>query len=215
MAGEPCRAGKRGERPRVHVARGRNTARRRGARVRRARGARGAAGGSLRSSVSRGARSVRASVLRASPRARARQHVARRRALGARAYAPLSQAESTRPACRAARGELTTASGGFLCLLLRAMRPLLAVAAAIDFAAPCTFVAFTHVRIIAAPGSLQARTRDRVQAISPPRRHSALRDVRSPRAGRGRPCPRRSSPTADATDRTRIPTRPAAWQTTR
>src|SRR5207249_7548817 len=106
-------------------------------------------------------------------------------------------------------------SGGFLCLLLRAVRSFLAVAGAIDLAAPCTFVAFTHVRIIAAPASPQARTRDRVRAISPPRRRSARRDVRSPRAGRGRSCPRRSSPTADATDRTRIPTRPAAWRTTR
>src|SRR2546427_13106752 len=122
MAGEPCGAGKRGERPRVHVARGRNTARRRGARVRRARGARRVAGGRVRSSVSRGARSVRASVLRASSSARARQHVARRRALGARTHASLSQAESTRPAGRAARGELTAASGGFLCPLLLAVR---------------------------------------------------------------------------------------------
>src|SRR5207245_4089262 len=156
---------------------GRNTARRRGARVRRARGARRAAGGGLRSSVSRGPRSVRASLLRASSRARARQHVARRRALGARAHASLSQAESTRPACRAARGELITASGGFLCRLLRAVRSLLAVAAAIDLAAPCTLVAFAHVRIIAAPGSPRARTRDRVRAISPPRRRSARRDL--------------------------------------
>src|SRR5438445_8763056 len=215
MAGEPCGAGKRGERPRVYVARGRSAARRRGARVRRARGAWRVAGGRVRSSVSRGARSVRASVLRASSRARARQHVARRRALGARAHASLSQAESTRPAGRAARGELTAASGGFLCLLLRAVRSLLAVAAAIDLAAPCTLVAFTHVRIIAAPASLQARTRDRVRAISPPQRQSARRDVRSPRAGRGRSCPRRSSSTVDAIDRTRIPTPPAAWQTTR
>src|SRR5206468_4527766 len=119
------------------------------------------------------------------------------------------------PARRPARGELTTASGGFLCRLLRAVRSLLAVAAAIDLAAPCALVAFAHVAIIAAPGSPRARTRDRVRAIFPPRRRSARRDVRSPPAGRGRSCPRESSSPVDAIDSTRKPTPPAAWQTTR
>ena len=57
-------------------------------------------------------------VLRAPARARERQHVAGRRALGPRAHAPLPQAQGARPAGRQARGELAESQlrfGFFFC----------------------------------------------------------------------------------------------------
>src|SRR4051812_46925919 len=100
---------------------------------------------------------------------------------------------------------------GLLGRFLLALRALLAVTALIDLAASRTFIAFSHAWIIATRG----RRRDSRRATSPPRRFAYLRGPRSPAPGHGRLCPRRSRWTPDVRDKTRRPTRPAAWRNSR
>src|SRR5687767_7520935 len=138
MAGQPGGARERGEGSRPDHARGRNPARRRRACARRPCRSGHAARSGVRSALPGSARGVRAGVLRASPRARERQHVARRRALGTGAHAPLPETQSARVAGRTARGELGLF--GFW----HALRSLLAVAALVDLAAPRALIAFSH-----------------------------------------------------------------------
>ena len=87
-----------------------NLAARRRARARSARLARRAAGDRSGPALPRSARSVRTRVFREPARARARQHVAGRGALGTRAHAPLPQAQGARLAGRSARGVISAAS---------------------------------------------------------------------------------------------------------